>query len=405
MARIKTYIQDNVISDYDLVIGSDADNNDETKNFSVGSLREYMISGLEPESGGNLKITTITATDEVNLTPEDYFNNLEDPLLVLKYEIIFLILNGRTYIFRKNDDTYGVGGTEVFASDFTEIDITSVITSTLESQDLNSVLVNGNESLIDAKIGSIYLYDDNNEDGYVRISGYEDRINFYSKDNVNYGYISQNSISISNEFDQYVLNINKPNITDSDKNATFQNASGTIAYLSDIPEIPEAPIQDIEGDSEYITVTNVSGVYTISSPRTYVVNTQLRDSLTNTTIFEGGGLFEYSEAKGLVVNSSKLIFNENISSALTAGSYGTVIFLYENGSSNYFPIEFTNAVVSGSEFTFDLPLSGYWSDTVGERLTQMELTLKPDVLKMVGGPLFDGAISATLYKYFYKWDS
>lgn len=405
MARIKTYIQDNVISDYDIVIGSDADNNDETKNFSVGSLREYMISGLEPETGGNLKITTISATDEVNLTPEDYFNNLEDPLLVLKYEIIFLILNGRTYIFRKNDDTYGIGGTEVFASDFTEIDITSVITSTLESQDLNSVLVNGNESLIDAKIGSIYLYDDSNEDGYVRISGYEDRINFYSKDNVNYGYISQNSISMSNPFDQYVLSINKPNITDSDKVATFQNASGTIAYLSDIPEIPEASIQDIEGDSEYITVTNIGGVYTISSPRTYIVNTQLRDSLTNTTVFQGGGLFEYSEGKGLIVNSAKLIFNQNIGSSIESGTYGTVYFLYENGSSNYFPIEFTNAVVSGSEFTFDLPLSGYWSDVVGERITQMELTLKPDVLEMIDGPLFDGAISTTLYKYIYKWDS
>ena len=406
MARIKTYTVDTTVSDKDIVIGTDGDNNGKTKNFQVSDLRQYLLSGLDPETGGNLKITTISATDEVNLTPEDYFNNSEEPIVVLHYEIVFLILNGRTFIFRKNNDIYGFGETQVISSDFTEIDITSVITSTLESQDLNSVLVNGNESLIDAKIGSIYLYDDNNEDGYVRISGYEGRINFYSKDNVNYGYISQNSISMSNPFDQYVLNINKPNITDSDKNATFQNASGTVAYLSDIDDAIEGisvGALDIESSDQTVSIINNDGVYDLSvGYRAYVTDTQLRDSLTNTTFYQQGGVFDF-DTDTIPINSIRFQFNTTIGSSLESGNYGIVYFLYENGSANYYPLQFSDVVISGSTLTAVFPLEDYWSDVVGERVSVIDLTLYPECVKAVGGNTFEGPISGTISKYIYKW--
>lgn len=46
MARIKTYVNDNNISEYDTVIGSDAESLSGTKNYSLGSLREFIVSGL-----------------------------------------------------------------------------------------------------------------------------------------------------------------------------------------------------------------------------------------------------------------------------------------------------------------------------------------------------------------------
>ena len=150
MARIKTYAIDTLISDNDIVIGSDKDNFDQTKNYQVSALREYVLGGLGPETGGNLKITTIVDNDSEETTPEDYFNNSVTPIIVLQYEIVFLILNGRTFIFRKNNDTYGVDETQVVSGDFTEIDITSVINANL--QDLDSVLEQGNVSFRNAKI-------------------------------------------------------------------------------------------------------------------------------------------------------------------------------------------------------------------------------------------------------------
>ena len=44
----------------------------------------------------------------------------------------------KTYIFRKNNATYGVGESQAVSDDFTEIDVTSVINANL--QDLDSVL-------------------------------------------------------------------------------------------------------------------------------------------------------------------------------------------------------------------------------------------------------------------------
>jgi hypothetical protein len=64
MARIKTYPIDTLVTDKDIIIGSDADVFNQTKNFKAETLRDYMLSGLEPEVGGNLKITTITATEQ-----------------------------------------------------------------------------------------------------------------------------------------------------------------------------------------------------------------------------------------------------------------------------------------------------------------------------------------------------
>jgi hypothetical protein len=233
MARIKTYEIDNIVSDNDIVIGSDADSNDNTKNFKVSDLRDYILGGIEPVTGGNLKITTIVSNNVLYTTPESYFNSSVIPIVVLQYEIIFLILNGKTFIFRKNNATYGVGQTQTVNSDFTEIDVTANIEENL--QDLDSVLSEGNLAPTrSANVAELGLLDDfSSPVGYAKI--YVDNLKFWlqNKLGATISVISNNNMQFN--VGAYSFNMSIPAIT-ANRTATFQDASGTIAYTSDIPE-------------------------------------------------------------------------------------------------------------------------------------------------------------------------
>ena len=67
MARISTYSQDTSISNDDLLIGTDAEDSNITKNFSVNALRSFI------GSGGNLLTKKISVTTDqlkvINTTP------------------------------------------------------------------------------------------------------------------------------------------------------------------------------------------------------------------------------------------------------------------------------------------------------------------------------------------------
>ena len=393
MARIKTYPIDTLVTDKDIIIGSDADVFNQTKNFKAETLRDYMLSGLEPEVGGNLKITTITATDEINLTPEDYFNNLEEPLVVLNYEIIFLILNGRTYIFRQNGNTYGIGETQTTASDFTEIDITSIINANL--QDLDSVLTEGNESLLDAKVGKIYLYDDFDEN-YMSIGSDKDRFNFYNASNEPYCTILPKVIRFWDTNSIFRLDIWLPLNVTADRTATFQDASGTVAYLSDIPEVNIESLE--EGNNISITETT-PGTFEISAeivdaPK--VLGSKLTDEITETTYFSDGGLFVFNP-EGVPINTFVVGFSEKIETEEESIAYLKVS--YENGDNSY--IALNDFIVSEDEIKFEVPFSTFYSETIGERVSTIEICIFPNVIKSVSsGKFFDGNIPSSLSNYF-----
>lgn len=130
----------------------------------------------------------------------------------------------------------GDGG-EARAISFTLETLTNSIEVNL-APTLDQVLTNGNESLQDAKVGSIFLYNTNVPSGlgYVYITGDKNRFNFYNNADVNYGYIGQDTLSL---IDSVVpvrqFQITKPAAIGANRTATFQDADGTIAYLSDIP--------------------------------------------------------------------------------------------------------------------------------------------------------------------------
>jgi hypothetical protein len=397
MARIKTYTVDTLITDNDIVIGSDSDNLSQTKNYKASDLRGYVLSGLDPETGGNLKITTITATSSVYLTPNGYVNNLNPAIEVLSYEIIFLILNGRTYIFRRNGDTFGVGETQTSSGDFTEIDITSVINANL--QDLDSVLSEGNVSQEDAKIGALFLYDEMNAN-YGKI--FTDKDTFILKDRlsnnileVGGGYITLRHNNSTND----KFSIQKPIGLTTARTATFQNASGTVAYLSDIPTVE---IQEL-ADGDNISIESSDGVYTINSNyynRPYITDIQFRNSLTNTTFFTGGQNYTYN-AVSSPINSIRIKFNESIFKVTTSNvKVASILIDFEKDSEtpkNKTEIFNTNVTLSGDYITFPFDFSTF-SNTVGLRPINIKVSLYPDVITN-GVEKCDGTISESISNF------
>lgn len=402
MARIQTYSIDTFVSDKDIIIGTDADNFNQTKNFTAETLRGYMLSGLDPETGGNLKITTITATDEVNLTPEDYFNNQDPAIEVLNYEIIFLILNSRTYIFRRNGDVFGSGETQTISTDFTEIDITSIINANL--QDLDSVLTEGNESDLDIKVNELYLKNSHvlSGEGSIKITGYKNRVNFHNNIGDNYAHLTKDSLSLNDVVNGFKFDIKKPTTITDSRVATFQDASGTVAYLSDIPNVPVTDL--IAGDNVTIT-ESPSGVFTINSTQpdeVIVLNTLLRDSSTNTTYFEKGGLFTY-DAITSPINTVEIQKSEAVTASISQPKIGYIHFHYIDGDNEIFELNTsTNTSVDGSVLKSTVPFSEYFFKNEIQ-LSFIDICIYPNVLKSSSNIFFNGCIPTSLSRYVVEF--
>ena len=123
MARIETYIQDNNITDSDIVIGSDGDDINKTKNYTVGGLREYMqgdfmVSEIDQDNiikSRNLKPIPTTT----NLLAQVANNiNVGTPFTVSAKEIYFFKLKAGDffYVLAFKDlgkGTYGLGNTQI----------------------------------------------------------------------------------------------------------------------------------------------------------------------------------------------------------------------------------------------------------------------------------------------------
>jgi hypothetical protein len=307
MARIKTYPIDNLVTDNDIVIGSDFNDLEKTKNYSVGALREYINSGLDPETGGQLKITTLTVENNSFSTPDLYVNQLNPALVVLQYEIVFIILNGKTWVFRRNDNTFGLGQTQTVLSDFTFFDVSQAV----PTPNLEEVLIAGNVADNLAFLNSLGLYDEPAE-LYSNISSVNSE--FIYKDTKNQGVrASYQSFTYDNNINKF--NVKSPNNGEfNNATATFQNASGTIAYLSDIP-IPN--VQNIVGTSTINVETLSGGTFRLSTiPQDvvplYVVETQVYTTTTNESLVTNGGGVNIPDVFTAEDLQFRIVFNDSI---------------------------------------------------------------------------------------------
>ncbi len=117
------YADKNPISDNDFLVGTNGDTiKKETKSFPVSALRNYLISGLSPETGGTLKVTEIVY-EGVLTTPEEVANALNPSHIIQRYEVVILNVNGDKYQLKLQNIVIGLIETPVTNDDFIPISL------------------------------------------------------------------------------------------------------------------------------------------------------------------------------------------------------------------------------------------------------------------------------------------
>jgi hypothetical protein len=121
MTKIKTYtIKDPVVSG-DKWIGSNGLTG-ETKNFDSDGVRDFVLSGLSPETGGQLKITEIEiATLDTDVATT--VNAIDPPYEIERYEMVFFNIDGQIFACKKTNQTIGDGETALTNDDFVEFPV------------------------------------------------------------------------------------------------------------------------------------------------------------------------------------------------------------------------------------------------------------------------------------------
>lgn len=119
MTKISQYPIISNPTEQDILIGTDANNYLVTKNFELGDLREFMISGLSPELGGILLITEVIRDESEDYsTPAEVLNSLNPVLNVLRYNLVIVSILGDKYLLKLQNVTVGIGEDPVLDSDF-----------------------------------------------------------------------------------------------------------------------------------------------------------------------------------------------------------------------------------------------------------------------------------------------
>lgn len=292
MARIRTYGTDSVIQDTDILLGSDSLYQFETANFAVGAIKTHILTSVAlsyvPYTG---------ATGSINIGANDIYTTggarLGDDGTV--WGIAFTFAN----FYSSLQDTSSSQHVWLLPDQSGTIALLSDITSV---NTLNDVLTNDNVSQIDAFVGDIGLYNNHapSGNGYVSITGNKNRFNFYNVVETLYAYISQDTIYLDDFGSLYGMQIKKPASLTATRTATFQDASGTVAYLSDIPPVP-------------ITTPTLNDVLVTG-------NTSLLDAKI-------GELYLYDGANG---DYAKISIQDDVFLINRAGS-GTTIFSVDDG--------------------------------------------------------------------------
>jgi len=112
------YAPDEIISDLDTFVGTNGDlESKPTKTFLLGRLKTYVLSGLSPETGGNLKISEYVYSG-VLTTPEEVVNEITPAVTILPYEIFMVSVNGTKSLLKLQDTVVGDGETPTDSSHY-----------------------------------------------------------------------------------------------------------------------------------------------------------------------------------------------------------------------------------------------------------------------------------------------
>ena len=116
---IKEYIN---VNDY--FIGTDSETEDlETVNYSFNNIRDFVLAGISPDTGGVLKISEITYNRDDYSTPEALLNSFEPSYSVLRYHVLFVTIKGVKWILKLQNINVGINEVPISNSDFIYIPI------------------------------------------------------------------------------------------------------------------------------------------------------------------------------------------------------------------------------------------------------------------------------------------
>lgn len=156
MARIQTYIQDDNITDDDIVLGSDGDDNSKTKNYTVGGLKQYiggnpLTSEIDQDNivrNRRIFLPVDNALPVVNAV-RNHINNLDPALVVNPKDIYFFhtITNNTYYVLAFNalgKGTYGAGETQTAFGNYQIISERSLSSESIEEDSTTDTVNLGN---------------------------------------------------------------------------------------------------------------------------------------------------------------------------------------------------------------------------------------------------------------------
>ena len=253
--------------------------------------------------------------------------------------------------------------------------------------DLDEVLTEGNESDLSAKVNGIFLLNEHipSGGGYVSMNGDKNRVNFYDNTDTQYAYLGQDTLRLINASDAFGLSIKKPTTVTASRTATFQDASGTVAYLSDIPATNNYGLFAQTGNSTPISGTTAEttlingGVGTLTVPANgFTIGDSFRavfggvlNATNNQTIrirVKSGSVILLDSGAQPISNITNNVFSFNVDFTIRQLGAAGVASIVSLGSFHY--KKTVNGVVEGFAFniinntTFDTTISNTLDVTV-----------------------------------------
>jgi hypothetical protein len=253
--------------------------------------------------------------------------------------------------------------------------------------DLDEVLTEGNESDLSAKVNGIFLLNEHipSGGGYVSMNGDKNRVNFYDNTDTQYAYLGQDILRLINASDTFGLSIKKPTTVTASRTATFQDASGTVAYLSDIPTTNNYGLFAQTGNSTPISGTTAEttlingGVGTLTVPANgFTIGDSFRavfggvlNAANNQTIrirVKSGSVILLDSGAQPISNITNNVFSFNVDFTIRQLGAAGVASIVSLGSFHY--KKTVNGVVEGFAFniinntTFDTTISNTLDVTV-----------------------------------------
>ena len=389
MAIGNYYPVSGTVVDQDLFLGTKAGNNN-TVNYTAQTVANYLNTNSKIAIGGQISFRfdispnipktisfsggggsgtpfasiTQLIVSGIDLSSTDitiflnYLNGSEillaqqnQPNLFGNYKITGYTQIGTSNFYTLDLQFIGGNGT---ITENTYYNISSfALSSGIDVPTLNQVLTAGNTSIIDAKVGNLYSYDNLNAD-YGIVQFYDGGVSLKAATTNNLLFYNDATGSVSFSNGAYLPTLNFAGV--GNNVYTFQNANGTLAFLSDIPSlsgyVPTSRTLTINGTSYDLTANRSWSVGTVTSvglsmPSAFNVSSSPVTGSGTIAVTGAGVASQYIRGDGTLANfptstGGGASFNYYLNGSISQGTFGGV---------PYYEMSRTPILGAGTNFT------------------------------------------------------